>query len=515
MTQGSATTAKGSSPGRWTTREQIRGSSLLLAGKLPTKGINFLVQVLTANYLTKGDFGAFAYAISISSLTQTVVTFGLNRAVTRYIPIYHEQGRHDRIFGTLVLVAVTVLSLSTLAVVALHVGDPWIQQHIEPLPLALLAILIFLAPLQALDNTLVGMLAVFGAARHILVRKHVLAPLLSLAVIGTVILADLSVFALAWGMLLAAVLGIGIYLGVLRQILHEQGVLEGFAISRIHVPIREVMTFTVPLLTTDLLYASIATMDVVMLGHFHGATLVADLRVVLPLALMNQIVMNSFGVLFTPMAARLFARGDKEGINQYYWQTAVCVAVFSLPIFLVTSSAATPLVRWIYGDRYAASGLVLAVLSIGYYFNAALGLNGTTLKVYGRLKYIVVINLGAILAGFLGNLLLIPRFGVMGAAVATCGTLVIHNVLKQVGLRLGTGINPLNPRYLGVYGWVLVAFVVAMIPQFLFSVHPSVTVAAALAISLAVLRRTRHSLALAETFPEIARLPVIRRLLAP
>jgi O-antigen/teichoic acid export membrane protein len=511
----SSTTTTTESAETWTTRENIRGSSLLTLGKLPTKLINFLTQVLTAHYLTKGDFGALAYALAIAAFTQTVVTFGLNRAVTRYIPIYHERGEHQKIFGTLVLVAGTVLSLSALAVVGLHLGGDLIRAQIEPQTYAVLMILIFLAPLQALDDTLVGMLAVFGAAKQILVRKHVLAPLLSLAVILGVMASGLSVLALAYGMLLAAALGIAIFLGVLKRIMRDQGVLEHWDRRRVRVPFREVMTFTIPLLTNDLLYASIGAMGVVILGHFHDATRVADLRVVLPLALMNQIVMNSFGVLFTPMASRLFAREDDEGINHFYWQTAVCVAVFSLPIFLLTFSCAAPLVRLIYGERYANSGLILAVLSIGYYFNAALGFNGVTLKVYGRLKYIVTINLGAIAAGFTASWLLIPSYGAIGAAAATGSTLIVHNLLKQVGLHRATSVDPLDRRYLSVYGWIVLAVLATLLPQWIVPVHPALSVVLALAVSLAVLRGTRHALALSETFPEVARLPVLRSLLAP
>jgi O-antigen/teichoic acid export membrane protein len=515
MTTSSTAAAPDTSPNDiWTPRKQLRGSSLLLLGKLPTKGINFLTQVLTAHYLTKGDFGAFAYALSVAALVQTFVAFGLNRAVTRYIPIYHERGEIEKILGTLVLVATTVLSLSAAAVAVLFLGEGMIQQHVEPQTLALLAILIFLAPLQALDDTLVGMLAVFGAARDILVRKHVIAPLLNLAVILGVIAAGLSVQGLAYGMLLGSAVGIAIYLGVLRRIMYAQGVLGSAERRPLRVPLREVMTFTIPLLTTDLLYVSIATMDVVMLGHFHDATRVADLRVVLPLALINQIVMNSFGILFTPMASRLFARGDHQGINAYYWKTAACVAVFSLPVFLMTFSCAAPLVRLIYGERYADSGWILALLAVGYYFNAALGFNGATLKVYGRLRYMVVINLSGIFAGFVANLLLIPRYGAIGAAAATCGTLVIHNLLKQLGLRRATAIDPLDRSYLGVYGWIALAVVVSALPQLVVPTHPAVSVLVAAVVSLAVLRRTERTLSLSETYPEILRIPLMRRLLA-
>ena len=195
--------------------------------------------------------------------------------------------------------------------------------------------------------------------------------------------------------------------------------------------------------------------------------------------------------------------------------TSPCRIAVGFLVTMLTFSCAAPLVRLIYGERYADSGLLLAILSIGYYFNAALGFNGVTLKVYGRLKYIVTINLGAIAACFAASWLLIPSYGAIGAAAATGSTLIVHNLLKQVGLHRATSVDPLDRGYLSVYGWIVLAVLATLLPQWMLPVHPAVSVVLALAVSLAVLRRTRHALALTETFPEIARLPVVRSLLAP
>jgi O-antigen/teichoic acid export membrane protein len=73
------------------TRRQIRGSALLLTGRVLSLGINFAVRVLVVRYLSKEAYGAFAYAISIAVFGQTIVTFGLDRAVTRFVPMYDER----------------------------------------------------------------------------------------------------------------------------------------------------------------------------------------------------------------------------------------------------------------------------------------------------------------------------------------------------------------------------------------------------------------------------------------
>ena len=78
------------------------------------------------------------------------------------------------------------------------------------------------------------------------------------------------------------------------------------------------------------------TTNVLMLQAFGSTTDVADYRVVQPAAKLNLLVMTSFSLLFTPQAARFFARGDKAGINNLYWRTAAWTAVFSFPVFAMT-----------------------------------------------------------------------------------------------------------------------------------------------------------------------------------
>ena len=93
------------------TNRQIRGSSLLLAGRLFSKFVNLIIQVLTVRALSEADYGAFAYALSLVALGETIATIGLDRAITRFVPIYHEKRDYDKLFGTVIMVVGTVLAI--------------------------------------------------------------------------------------------------------------------------------------------------------------------------------------------------------------------------------------------------------------------------------------------------------------------------------------------------------------------------------------------------------------------
>ncbi len=499
---------------RATTSRQIRGSSLLLVGRSFSIVTKFVIQVLIVRYLSKTDYGAFAYALSIVTLGETVATLGLDRAFTRFVPIYHERREYNKLFGTIIMVVSTIIALGSGIILLVHGLQGWLTQSVvdEPRAVALLLILIALAPVQALDNLLVGMFAIFAHPRAIFFRKYILGPGLKLIVVLLLILQQSDVFFLAGGYLVAGMLGLAIYMVILMRVLRQQGLFEHFSLQTIKLPAREVFAFTIPLLTTDLVYILMNTSDAILLEYFRGADGVASFRVVQPAAGLNQLVFSSFTLLFTPLAARLFARNDREGINTLYWQTAIWIAIISFPIFALTFSLARPLTVLLYEQRYASSATILALLSFGYYFNAALGFNGLTLKVFGKLRYVVILNILAALLNLGLNLLLIPRYGALGAAIGTCSTLVAHNIFKQAGLRLGTGISLFEWRYLKVYVGIALGALGLLLTQLVLSASIVVSFALAALVSLLVVGLNRKALNVGQLFPEVLRLPLARRL---
>jgi O-antigen/teichoic acid export membrane protein len=501
---------------REATHQQIRGSSLLLAGKLLSLGMNFVAQVLIVRYLATSAYGAWAYALSVVAFCQSFATLGLDRAITRFVPIYHEKEEYGKLFGTVLLVIGTILLTGFAAIAAFHLAPEQLAQLLagKQQSLVLLLILIFLVPVEALDGLLIGLFASFSSPRAIFFRKHVLGPGLKVGVVLLLILWQADVIFLAYGYLVASAIGVLVCLGVLIRLWRRQGLWRRLQVNSIALPIKEIFAFTIPLMSSDLLAMLMNSVSVMLLGYFHNTTAVAFFRVVLPAADMNKTVMMSFALLYTPLAARLFAKADYAGINELYWRTAVWMAVLSFPIFAVTFSLAQPLTVFLYGARYEQAGVIMALLSLGYYFSAALGFNGLTLKVLGKLRYVVVINLLATAVSVALNLLLIPRYGALGAAVATSATMIVHNVFKQAGLRLVAGISLFDRKYFSFY-LVIAASAFALLGlQQLTASRIHLALALAGLASLLVLAVSKKNLAVAETFPELLKLPLMRRLLA-
>jgi O-antigen/teichoic acid export membrane protein len=496
------------------TKREIRASTLFLAGRLILVGLNFLTQVLIVRYLSKTDYGAFAYALVVVTLVEAVITLGLDRVDKQFMATYDEQRDYPHLAGTIALVLGTVLSLGLAATLLLYGVQGWVAGSVisEGQVVTILLVLILLAPIQAVDNLTMSLFGVFARPRAVFVRRYVLNPGLRLVVVALLIAGESDVTFLAAGYVAAGAVGVMLYGGMLIRLFRKRGLLGYFRPSRIKVPFRRVFGFSLPLTTTDLATQFMHNMGVFLIGLHYGAPEVAALRAIVPAAHMNQVVIRSFTFLYAPFAAREVVHDRRDAIRDLYWQTAIWITVFSFPLFAVTFSLAEPVTVALFGERYRESATLLAVLALGYYFVAASGFNGITLQVFGQVRFLVVTNLVATAVNAVLFLLLIPPYGALGAAIAMSATLVFHNILKQAALRLRTGVDVFDWSYLRVYVAVTASALALWLVQ--LTIAPPVLVGLGLAglASALVLAVSRSKLRVAETFPELRRIPFARRL---
>jgi O-antigen/teichoic acid export membrane protein len=515
MTGAAAATAKRAPASADAERKYLRGSYLLLAGRFIAILLNLATQVLTVRYLAKADYGALAYALAIVTMASSALTFGMGKALPRLVAIHNENGDYGRTFGTLALATYTVWGLG-IAFMLLLIGlrGAIAGSAADPKSISLLLILIALAPVGAYTTVLTRTLAVFIGARAIFFRRHVLAPALKLAAVLVVIGFRGDVYLLAWGYLAGGVVGLWVCIAVLVEHWRNRGLLQYLRPSLTHLPVRELFGFSLPLLTSELLLILRGTVIVIILEHFHSVASVAEYRAVLPVAALNMLVYEGFSPLFVPVASRMFARHERGAISELYWKTSMWITVLSVPILAVTCALAEPVTVLFFGSKYAGAGSVLAVLAVGHFVHAALGFNASSLQVHGKVGVIVINDLLAGLGLLVMSFLLIPRYGGMGAALTMSGTFVLHNVLNNLGLwRSNTGIQLIHWQFVRVY--LLASGVIAAVVLLQQIFHPPIYASAIVTgiLSLILLRLTRHTLRAAETFPELLRIPFVRRLM--
>lgn len=147
---------------------------------------------------------------------------------------------------------------------------------------------------------------------------------------------------------------------------------------------------------------------------------------------------NIIPATFTSVIFPLFCAShlqSREKFRFVYKRAFKYMALVILPVVAVVSALSIPLMSQIYGERFAVGGPALAVLIWSEIFIFLGGLNGNVILLDGLQRYTLVFNvIGAVMNLFL-NMLFIPRYGIVGSALATAISYGIVGIIPQLIIR--------------------------------------------------------------------------------
>lgn len=496
------------------TSRQLRGSSGLVVGRMISLGLGMVTQVLLVRALSRTDYGAFAYTLALIPMLRILASLGMSKATPRFLSIYDEEGDRPRAAGLLVMQALVILSAGVVLWIAV-VGLQGVLSGTlvdDPLAVRLLIVMVLMAPIEAFDHLFEAMFASFSKPGAIFFRKYILGPSLKIVAVLTVLALDGSVMTLAIGYVAGGFVGLAVYVRVAGKLLRNRGLWDVIRNRSFRIPFGSVFRFSIPLLTAEVLYISMTTVSVVILGAFAGTDAVASYRAVYPAARLNHMVLWTFSLLFFPLASRMFAQRNNEGMRQAYQRSSMWVAVLTFPAFIVTTAVADQTTVLLFGERYASSAIVLTVLSAGYYLNAVFGFNALVLQTYGRLRFVVAANMSGAALNVVLALFLASNYGALGVAWANTLTYVFINLVNQIGLRGTIGAGLVDR--VSALGFLRVAVVAMAVwaAALTIDLGPIAAIALAAVASLLLLAWTRRLLRLDEVFPEAKQLPVLKHL---
>ena len=176
--------------------------------------------------------------------------------------------------------------------------------------------------------------------------------------------------------------------------------------------------FALPLGASGLMNGFLQRMNIFILSGSSGAAAVAVFAASEELGRSVIGVRYAFDSIVTPMMSEAFFRRDRERLRYNLALMTRWVASASAPI-AVTLFALRPRLLSLYGSGYANGATAMGLLIVGHLINGVMGLTPYVVVMSGRSSLFFWDNLGAAALNLVLSLLLIPRHGVTGAAVAS------------------------------------------------------------------------------------------------
>jgi O-antigen/teichoic acid export membrane protein len=147
------------------------------------------------------------------------------------------------------------------------------------------------------------------------------------------------------------------------------------------------------------------------------------------------------------LIAESWNKNDIEKINTIYSKTALSLFVIGTLLVVGLYINLDNIVVLLKGD-YAEGKYVIIFIALAYLSDMATGASGQVLFTSKKYKYLSYLMMVYVILIVITNWMLIPRYGINGAAVATMLSKIIYNILKYFIIRKSFGLNPYNYKYL-------------------------------------------------------------------
>jgi len=170
-------------------------------------------------------------------------------------------------------------------------------------------------------------------------------------------------------------------------------------------------------------------MDVIVLGILTDDATVGVYRVAAQGMMLVTAAALAIQAALSPSISKLHVLGDIEGIQRVLHTGARVTLLVTLPAVALIVVFAEPVLVTIFGSLYAQGKSALSILMLGSLSYGVVGLGGATLNMTGNENAALKAAVVGALCNLVLNFLLIPVFGMEGAAVATVSSLIITHGL--------------------------------------------------------------------------------------
>lgn len=416
-----------------------RGASSAFLVQVGGAGLGLVSHLVLARLLGASEYGVYTLSLTWVSVLAVLAIFGQNSSVVRFIPRYVHLQQWAELRGLRMRVRVWVFVASVLVALLLALVVLLFRSRIH----ASLASTLWMACLLLPALT---QLHLSGALHRGMKRaassgffNNMLRPVLVLGLVAVVYS--------SLGNQLTAAVTMGISLcAVLIAWAFSEGILARAwpaSAKRVEAKYetRAWMMLGGKLFFLAAIGIVLNRVDVLILGGLMGADKVGPYYAAIQLAALAVYGLNAVNTILAPMIAEKYTQKDHVGLGGLVHRAAWMTFLVTLAVSLVI----VVLGRWLlslFDPDFIVAYVPLLIVLAGQCFNAAIGPVGYILTMTRYERPAAFFFGGGACINLILSLILIPSFGLIGAAIATAASTGAWNLAAFLFVRRRLGINP-------------------------------------------------------------------------
>lgn len=434
-----------------------RGVGVSSSGVVIGRVMGYVTQVALAQMFGPAQLGFYVLGRGSLQLLNILSQIGMDNGVVRYVAHYRAEKDDARVRGTIIFAIGVACAMSLILSTLLFFGAGFLAEHIFHKPFLETVFKGFSLCLPFLTLMTMTLWATqgFQTMKYNTYVLQIYQPLMNLVLVVAFFYLGTQIMGAVAAYVLSMVGGSVIALLYLRKVFPQ-------ILDRTIPPKydgRALVGASAPLVVANFTQYINAWSSVTILGIFASAAQVGIFSAASRTAMISALVLHAFSGTFSPMISSLYRKGQLEDLNKLYrdvarWSFTGTLALSVLAMVLSKD------IMVVFGKEFVVGWSAIVVVGVAQIFYSSVGPAQRVLAMTGRQKIVMLGTLSSVTSVVVLNFLLIPRYGIMGAAFATAGGIVLINVITVLGVRTGLRFSPYSYKY---YKPVLAGVVAAAI----------------------------------------------------
>ena len=183
-----------------------------------------------------------------------------------------------------------------------------------------------------------------------------------------------------------------------------------------------------PMALSAIAYFIMQSVDIIILTAYEGFESIAYYSVAVKLATVTALALMSVNIVVAPKIAEIYSTNNFEKLNKLINDSARIIFIISIPV-LILLFVFSDFMLGLFGANYVLAKEALLLLLCGQFFSSLCGPGAIYLNMTGKQKKLNTILILGLGINVVLNLMLIPIYGIEGAAAATLISMIFWNCL--------------------------------------------------------------------------------------
>ena len=394
-------------------------------------------QVLLARWMGSFEFGIYIYVWTWVLMIGALSDMGLSSAARRFIPEYVELKAFDKLRGFLAGSRWLAFGIATAIGIVGAIGVMWLAPHLDSFAVIPLLLACVTIPIYGLVQTQAGIAQSYDWPNLALMPFYIWRQLAITVLMGAAYFFGAPTDAVT-AMIIAVVTTWAVTIGQLFVL--NRRLKDKVPAGPKRYEVKTWLATSMPIFVVEGFYLLLTYVDILALEHFRTPGEVAVYYAGARLLAIVAFVYFAIAGATTHKFTEYHVAGDKARLASFFAETIRWTFWPSLAACVLILAFGKPLLA-LFGPDFASGYSVMFILAAGMLARAAVGPAERLLNMLGERKPCAFVYAIAFAINLVLCVLLIPRLGIEGAAVATSTALVAESIMLYVVAKRRLGLH--------------------------------------------------------------------------